>query len=145
MNPITKNQIITINTLLTQKGLQQDKAVIITGASGGRCSSTRELTCEEARRLIIFLNGKKTVENDDKGGRMRRHIIAMAHEMGWVKEVRVVSGSTGAIESKRDYQDIHRWVTKYGYLHKPFNDYTYNELPKLVTQFKEVYRSKMKL
>lgn len=141
MNKITKKQIISIHTLLQQCNLIDDKARIITEASGGRCSSSKELYYDEAQTLINYLNASKP-KTEDARKKMFGNIIAMAHEIGFVKTEKVVVPGAG-IRTKNNYSDLHSWINKYGYLHKPMNDYSYEELPKLVTQFKELYRSKM--
>jgi hypothetical protein len=41
-------------------------------------------------------------------------------------------------------QRIYAWVEKYGYLHKHLNKYTYEELPKLVSQAEQCYYSFLK-
>ncbi|MBA9078961.1 hypothetical protein [Rufibacter quisquiliarum] len=61
---------------------------------------------------------------------MRKKIISMAHKMRWQ-----IDGT------KVDIARIDAWCRKYGAPAKGFNDYTYNELPKLVTQFGKVYKS----
>ena len=37
-----------------------------------------------------------------------------------------------------DYKRLDDWMKKYGYLHKSLNDYTEQELPTLVLQFRAV-------
>jgi len=60
----------------------------------------------------------------------------MAFEMGWVKKV-TKADNKGNLKTVNDYSAVKAWVTKYGYLKKPLNRYTYNELPKLVRQFEQ--------
>jgi hypothetical protein len=143
MKEITKSQIIIIHTLLRKKGLHEEKERIIIEASGGRTGSCSRLHFDEAQKLIISLNKKKENEND-KRQRMQRHIIAMSHEMGWIKKEKRITREGDIIEVN-NYDDLHAWIIKYGYLHKKLKSYTYRELPKLVTQLKEVYASMMKL
>ena len=143
MKDITKTQIAAVHVLLDKHGLTDDKANIIKQISNGRTSSTRELKFEEAMRWINAMNNKQPNDSDKKQ-RMFKHIIAMAHEMGWIKKEKRVMRE-GDIKVVNIYDDLHAWVEKYGYLHKPMHKYTYEELPKLVTQFKAVYADKMKL
>jgi hypothetical protein len=63
-----------------------------------------------------------------------KKLFAMVFELGWAPEG-MVAGKDGKLVAKRDYKSFHEWVIKYGYLKKPLNRYTYNELPKLVSQF----------
>lgn len=146
MKEITKQQIITIHTLLRQKGLYDEKPRIISEATGMRTERCSKMYYSEAQQLINILNGKKQDNPMDKGQKMKKHIIAMAHEMGWIKKETVVSSQEpGVLIHKMDYSNVHAWIQKYGYLHKPLDKYTYKELPTLVTQFKEVYASKMNI
>lgn len=41
---------------------------------------------------------------------------------------------------KVDMDHVNAWCIKHGYLKKKLDNYTYSELPKLVSQFEEVYR-----
>jgi len=151
MKEITKSQIITIHTLLQHKGLMEEKANIVSEASGMRTSSCKELTFSEAQQLINILNGKKQENPNDKSQKMRKHIIAMAHELGFIKkEMKVMA--EGGMKEVANYDDLHAWIAKFGHknkvlvnveAHKHLNLYSYKELPILVTQFKQVYNSKM--
>ena len=144
MKDITKQQIITIHTLLRNKGLSEEKPRIVSEASGMRTIRCSQLTYNEAQQLINVLNGKKQDNASDKGQRMKKHIIAMAHEMGFIKKQQVVLRE-GGMKEINNYDDLHAWILKYGYLHKPLDKYNYKELPTLVTQFKQVYASKMNI
>jgi hypothetical protein len=88
------------------------------------------MTNQEAKELVHYLENINTA--DDPADRMRKKIISLAREMGW--ELRTTAGKAA------DMDRIKNWVMKYGYLKKPLNDYTINELPRLVTQFEHVYR-----
>lgn len=86
------------------------------------------MTDQEARELIAYLENSRTTPSPEE--RMRRKIISRAHEMGWKTP-----------EGKADIERIDNWCLNYGYLKKKLNQYTYNELPKLVTIFEEkVYK-----
>jgi len=144
MKEITKQQIITIHTLLRNKGLSEEKPRIVSEASGMRTIRCSQLYYNEAQNLINMLNGKREDQLADKSQRMRKHIIAMAHEIGFIKKQQAVMRE-GGMKEINNYDDLHSWILKYGYLHKPMDKYKYAELPTLVTQFKQVYASKMKL
>ena len=67
--------------------------------------------------------------------RMRKRILSICYSIGWTRF---------NIEKRRHEVDMERleaWLLKYGYLHKPLNDYTYMELPELVTQAERVLLS----
>lgn len=127
MNPALNKQLYG---LLNKTGLTSQKAALVAGFTNGRSESTKDLTNDEARQMIRFLND--TIGNQDiSSNKMRRSIIAMAHEMGWhIPDT-----------SKINMDSINNWCLKYSYLKKPLNSYTHAELPKLVTQFTGVYKS----
>ena len=74
--------------------------------------------------------------------RMKGKILFLAHEMGWY-----VEGSKRNSKGKLqlDLQRIDNWCLKFGYIKRKFDNYSFEELPKLVTQFKEyVYKDYLK-
>lgn len=95
------------------------KETLVLAFSNGRCKSSKELTLQEAGALITHL---KSLDGSHK---MRRKIISMAHELGWK-----IPGT-----KKIDMDAINEWCKKYGFGKKELNEYTEQELPKLVTQF----------
>lgn len=114
---------------------KEDQKKIVQENTGGRTTSTRELTDSEARQILAqlkSLDGASTREDQEKAkaDKMKRNIIRMAHEMGWK-----IKGS-----SKIDMKRLNDWCTKSGYLHKPLDNHIYSELPKLVTQFQIVHK-----
>ena len=137
----SKQQIIAINTALHKKGLMHRKAEIIAGVTEGRTSSSGKLYFNEAQLLLASFN-QPTV-SDEHGKRMRNNIIAMAHELNWITPSNQVQPG-GSIKVVNDYTRLDNWMLKSSYLKKKLFDYTYNELPKLVTQFKNVYLSYIK-
>ncbi len=143
---ITKSQIAAIHVLLHRHNLQDEKRTIIEEISGGRCSSTTQLTYEEARQWIAAMNkGQKrpetNLEQDVKRQRMINSIIAMAREMGVIKRVPVV-GDAGQLESKSDYSQFNQWLlTKSCVKKSTLNDVQTSQLPELVTQYKNIYQS----
>lgn len=129
MKTTTPAQITIIHTLLGKAGVKkEDKPSVISEFTGKRTTSSREMTVKEAEVLISHL--KNLDGKEPKAEKMRRKLISQAHEMGWK-----IEGST-QINMKR----VHTWCKKYGYLHKRLDDYTYEELPKLLSQFDEVYK-----
>lgn len=116
-------QIKRIQTIISAKKLQDSKLDLLDSvATDGRAiNSTKELSYEEANRLINTLNGHFVPQND-AANKMRRKIISCCRECGFTKE------------GKADMPRIEAWVLKYGYLGKALNQYSAQELPKLVTQ-----------
>ena len=141
MNLITKQKLSAFHALLSKHGLMDHKPAIVQELSNGRATSSKDLYMEEIEPWLQQMNLSKAPQKD-KRQRMVNSIIAMATEIGMVKwERKVMPG--GAIENKRNYTDMHKWIEKYGYLKQHLNDYTYEELPTLVTQFKNMYLSKL--
>jgi hypothetical protein len=122
-------QLKRLHTLLSKAGIsdKEHKVQLISNISAGRTTSSKGLTCKEADALMRYLI---TSDPHAEGiTRMRRNIIAMAHEMGWKVQ------RDGAWIA--DMNSINSWCEKYSSLKKPLNDFRYEELPALVTQFKQ--------
>ena len=94
------------------------------------------LTKEEIELILYTADSFKEAKNESqpkpgsvqKMDRMRKRILSMCYSIGWTRY---------NPEKRRQEVDMDRleaWLLKYGYLHKPLNDYTYMELPALVTQ-----------
>lgn len=134
MTPSTPAQRAAIAITCNRLGLDKEaKAELVSQYSEGRTESTTALSMEEARQLLLHLapDGNNPAPGKTKtngGARMRRNIIAMAHEMGWKLE-------TG----KADMERVNAWCLKQ-FGKKKLNDYTCEELPKLVFAFKQVYK-----
>jgi hypothetical protein len=128
----TKNQLPKnfkkLMALLTKSNLQGRRHAIVWDYSNGRTESSRELSDPETNRIIRDLErGFKELDRCDT---MRKKIISQAHEMGWE-----LAGH------RADMARINAWCLKFGYLHKSLNQYSYAELPALLTQFDSVYKS----
>lgn len=135
MESATKEQIKAINAILAKQGLMDDKKNIVQSWTQGRTTSTKDLYFNEAWLLVQALKNESLPSIEElRKERMARKIIAMAHEIGWIKPVSVVDPERGLV-TKKDYTRLHDWIIKYGYLKKELREYTYMELPKLVTQF----------
>ena len=134
MSTITTPQIKAVRATLHRFSLLDEKETIIEAFTNGRTTRISEMTMEEARELLLSFNRAPEARNRDDKGPMIRKLFAMAHEMGWIKEVSAV-GENGKLETKKDYSSVYNWVTKFGYLGKDLRKYTYKELPKLLSQF----------
>lgn len=122
----------TLNALLTATGNVPNKSDLVLSFTQGRSESRKDLSFEEARQFINWL--QKQPKPEDAANKMRRKIISMAHEMQWYGPRTPEGGN------KVDMQRLNGWCEKYSLMKKKLNDYTYNELPALVTQFTEVYK-----
>lgn len=128
----TPAQLRLIRTLLSKMHIEEeDKESIIKGFTGNRTSHISAMRDGETKALIGHLQSMDGAPSSDN---MRNKILFYAHEMNWHQP-----GTT-----KIDMTHVNNWCTKQGYLHKPLDDYTYTELPKLVSQFEAVYKSYLK-
>ncbi len=144
-SPITSNQIIIIQTIINKdNNLKAAKEDIIKEASGNRTSSVKELLFTEADSLIKGLKKessfKKELDKSDPCHKMRGKILSHAHTIGWhKKDARGnVIRDKATQKPKIDFDRVNEWCTKFGYLHKRLDKYTYAELPTLVSQFEKV-------
>lgn len=132
MKPISPQQIKLIHTLMSSHD-KANKATIAESYSAGRTSHISELADHEARALIEDL---KKRQDPDPGDKMRKKILSLAYKMNWTCDT-----PNGL---RADIRRINDWCLKYGYLHKPLNSYQYRELPRLLTQFENLYKGYLK-
>ena len=131
----TPQQNTRLHQLLTTCRLMDDKADLVRAYTGSRTGSSSEMTEAECRALIQHLElievqmpRPRHPEQEDPADRQRKKIISMAHEMRWT-----LPGG------RADMARIQRWCLEKSYGHKRLNDFTLEELPRLVSQFKIVY------
>jgi len=142
MTLATKEQVKAVNATLAKIGQMPNKAEIVSNYTNQRTTHSSELTTEEARGLLTALTrGKQTVRQNSKPSQhMVNKLFAMAHEMGWITTKAHVS--EGSVKKVKDYSRVHDWVQKYGWKKQPLKEYTYEEMPKLVSIFEfKVYKS----
>ena len=130
MKHLNTNQLRAIHALLGEHGLRDEKESIVEAFTGGRTTHSSKMSGKEAAALIGHLKSLNPVNN--RADKMRNKILSMAHEMQWEKEGKV------------DMEHLNNWCLSKSYLKKKLDDYEYNELPKLVTQFEQVYKSHLK-
>ena len=121
----TPEQNIRFHKLLGLLCIDADeKRELVYNASNGRCSSSAELTYTEMYELIEHLQSLQNSSPDQqKASRMRKKIMSIFHELRYETK-----------NGQLDYGRINGWMVKSSYLHKFLNDYTVQELPRLVTQ-----------
>lgn len=116
----------------------ENRAEMIIEVTDGRSSSAKDLSYHEAKELIRHLN--TIAEGNGKGwntkqwrmDKMRKKILSFFHEMGYAQG------------GKLDMEKVNAQIEKLGYKKKPLNQYHYEELPKLVTQFENIRNSYLK-
>ncbi len=121
----TPEQNIRFHALIGKLAINSEqKKEMVNEVSRGRTESSAELSYTEMYELIEHLQSLvNSTPDQQKANKMRRKIMSDFHELGWEK-------GNGAL----DYQRINNWMTKSSYLHKFLNDYSVQELPRLVTQ-----------
>jgi hypothetical protein len=110
--------------------------------SNQRTNTSSKLLVVECEALINHLQsvkngyvidgnkGRSTFDKNTPENKMRRKILSICHEIHWTKN--------GSI----DWNKLDAFLLKSGYLHKEkLNDYTVEELPKLVTQFEQLQKT----
>lgn len=126
------SQLAALHAKLHKMGMGGDreyKQNLVIEYSNGRATSSKDLYYGEMQMLLEHLDkAQGKTEDDIKADRMRKKIIGIARGKGW------------EADGKADIKRINGWCISYGYLHKPLNDYTVDELPKLVTQFQQALK-----
>lgn len=122
MKMISKQQIKILHTLLSRTGQMQYKREIINDFSGGRTTSSKELSYDEAKYLIGQLNGL------DPYQKMRKKVFALAYEMG------MIYGDTPE-DIKMNAAKIDLFLKSRGTVKKPLIELNLTELNKVVNQF----------
>lgn len=138
-NQITaKDKNIAI-IILHKTGLIAHKEEIVQSISNGRTGSIRQLTQAEGINLVSMLRHEQQKQNDSNQAitKMRGKIFYYCHQLGWTKLNK--QGRPVA-----DGQRFDEWAQKNSYLKKKLNHYTQRELPKLVSQFEQVYKHFLK-
>jgi hypothetical protein len=136
---ITLAQNKQLHTLLSLTRQMPYKADLVAAFTNGRTTSSKELHQLEALELINHLQQiarKAQTDTDNAANRMRRKLIAMAREIHW-EEYYCPPKSVKPTARRADMNRINNWCRQYGYLHKALNDYSYKELPALLSQFEK--------
>ena len=121
------NYIKAIYATLARCGLKSQKEALVLGVTDGRTGSVSDMYDREAIALLRSLNGQQDSYVPGTKLKMKRKVLALAHEMGWEKD-------GGKVDMKR----VDGYCQTRGHARKPFNDYTVKELPKLIQQFQRM-------
>jgi len=129
--PVSTAQIKKIHVLLNQKGLIGQKETMVNSVSEGRTQSTKELTFNEARELIIFLS-EKGDESEN-----RRKIFEAVWGIAW--KMGIIYGDT-----EEDYQmnraKLNLFCRQRGSVKKNIPEMNLFELKKIHRQFEAMYK-----
>jgi hypothetical protein len=133
----TTQQNARLHKLLTDLRMDAEaKRDMVSQFTDGRTESSSQMYSAECQRLIDYLQqqaNQAQSQQAQSSDLMRKKIIGFFRKKGHV-----------SANGKTDMQAVHNWCVKHGYLHKPLNQYTYQELPTLVTQAERMYQSFLK-
>lgn len=127
----TLAQLRDIHAKLKQLKIDDDaRYELVLQVTNERTSSCAQLTYDEAEQLrkhLANLVGKDFSVNPalDK---KRKRVLSAFHEMGYR-----IPGTM-----KLDMKKVNETIVKYGYLHKSLNEYSIDELSKLIEQTKKM-------
>lgn len=132
--PITAEQIKKIHALLNQQGIMEHKRTIIHSFSDGRTTSTKDLTCYEAKQLIDGLqNGEKEREEKREKARIEfRAIYGLAWKMG------IIYGETDD-DYRMNMAKLNMFCRDRGTVKKNLTFQNLEELRKTHRQFEAMY------
>lgn len=128
MKNITPPQLAKIHVLLSQLGLLDDKKEIIANFSKGRTESSKELSSEEARQLLISLTEYSPNE------RLKSLIFSLAYQSG------IIYGSSQE-DKKMNAAKLALFLKERGTVKKELNQMTYPELIKTHRQFEAIVKN----
>ncbi|MEI6683449.1 MAG: hypothetical protein WCO44_12505 [Bacteroidota bacterium] len=128
--------------LFHDTGTEKYRHDLVRSFTDGRTENSSELSDLEADELIRHLetlikkpHGPTLSGVDYQGQQQRRRILSLCYNIGWV------ICNEASKKHQVDFTRLNSWMLKYGYMHKPLNNYSYQELPRLVTQFENMATS----
>ncbi len=127
---------VRVIMLLNDLGIRDLKEDLVYNATGGRTTSLRESSDEEVELMLDSLISRSPIsKRKEAEDRMRKRILSICYNLGWTKY--------NSLKSRLvvDMDRLNDWIMKYGYLHKPLDEYDYTELPLLVTQAEKLLRT----
>lgn len=98
--------------------------------TNGRSTSSASMSVTECDAMINELARNLKNSRAEKMDKMRKKIFSICHDLQWELP-----------DGKVDQEKLNNWLMKYGFKHKPLNDYSEKELPTLVTQFENLQKS----
>jgi len=129
--PVTPAQIKKIHVLLRENGLIDQKENMLYSISDGRTTSTKELTCNEAKRLIAFLmDDQAEIQNKQKV--LVKAIWHLAWDMG------IIYGETDD-DYEMNKAKLNMFCRQRGTVKKNLTEQNLVELRKTHRQFEAMY------
>jgi hypothetical protein len=128
----TYEQLRHIHALLRQSGIDKEgKEDMVMSITGGRAKSCAELEYQEAAQMVRLLQANatpKAFQVNPLLDKKRKKVLSMFHEMGYCKP------GTRRLDMDR----VQAIIVKYGFKHCELNNYTLEELSKLIEQIKKM-------
>lgn len=128
MQTATKPQISKLHVLLNNMGLLDQKADIVFNITDGRTISSKELTIDEARRLITNLT------EYDPNERLKSLIFSLAYQAG------IIYGSSPD-DKKMNAAKLNLFLKERGAVKLELNQMHYTDLVKTHRQFEAIVKS----
>jgi hypothetical protein len=127
MQTATKPQIAKIHALLNNLGILEQKADIVYNLTDGRTESSKQLTVNEARRLITNL------AEYDPNERLKSLIFSLAYQAG------IIYGSSPD-DKKMNAAKLNLFLKERGAVKLELNQMHYKELIKTHRQFEAIVK-----
>lgn len=128
LRPVTTPQLTKIHVLLSQFGITEDKADLVSQFTNGRETSSRKLTFDEAKSLLQHLS------RFDPSNKMRRKVFALAYTAG------IIYGDTPQ-DKKINIAKLDMFLKEKGTVKKALNKMSNEELIKVVNQFTAIKKN----
>ncbi|MBQ7824203.1 MAG: hypothetical protein IJ338_08550 [Bacteroidaceae bacterium] len=126
-NKITPAQLKAIHAILNRNGLMTQKEEIVYSVSGGRTTSSRELTRTEAKEMIMYFNRHDARQSEI------RNIWHLARNMG------MIYGTTPE-DNRMNAAKIDMFLKSRGTIKKAINQQSLAELKITHRQFEGMHR-----
>ena len=138
---VTKGQIACIKAMFNKLNTTDADAVVL-GFSPGSEGHVSKMLVPEGAALIRHL---KSLDPEEKAAeRMRRKLIALAHELQWHETITNEGLGIRNGKKKVDMKRLDAWCRKYGQFKKSLNQHNVRELPGLISQFEIMYVKDLK-
>ncbi len=124
---ITKAQISKIHVLLSQLKLTEEKQNFVSQFSKGRVTSTKDLTMDEAKAMLMYLSSVDPLE------KMRKKVFALAYS------AKIIWGDTPA-DKRMNAVKLNEFLISKGTIKKEINKMNQGELIKTVNQFEQIIK-----
>jgi hypothetical protein len=131
MKYISKPQLSKLHVLLSNLGIMDQKKEIIYSISNGRTESSKMLSFEEGRLLLMNLS------QFDPRERIKASIFHLAYEAG------IIYGST-EVDKKLNAIKLNMFIQERGAVKKQLNDMNHQELIKVKRQFEAIVSNSRK-